>query len=193
MMDDPFVPAYESGLPWYRWQAVNEAVDVSEMEKRLKERYVADPASVLTLNQNGSFSAKNIKGIGTLTGVEVYERGEGGIVTSLLITGSENTYLVNREYNVRYVLCSTDVQITRQDGVTVDGNTLLPSGFFYILTTNSGQNGLSYTLCGGGYGHGVGMSQNGANQMALAGQSFQEILFFYFPDTRLVRYEEDRA
>ncbi|MCD8379467.1 MAG: SpoIID/LytB domain-containing protein [Lachnospiraceae bacterium] len=189
MMDEPFVPAYESALPWYRWQAVNESVDVTEMEKRLKERYASDPSSVLTQNKDGSFSAGNIKNIGTLQNIEVYERGEGGIVESLLITGSKNTYLVNREYNIRYVLCSSDVLITRQDGVTVDGNTLLPSGFFYILTTKTGQNGLSYTLRGGGYGHGVGMSQNGANQMARVGLSCEEILSFYFLDTRLVKYE----
>ncbi len=190
MMNEPFVPAYEADLPWYRWQAVNEAVDVSVMEQRLKERYAADSSSVLTQNKNGSFTAENIKGIGTLLNIEVYERAAGGVAESVLITGSDHSYLVKREYNVRYILCSEDVQITRQDGVTVDGNTLLPSGFFYILTTNLGKNGLSYTLCGGGYGHGVGMSQNGADRMACVGLSFQEILSFYFPDTRLVRYEK---
>ncbi|MCD7752553.1 MAG: SpoIID/LytB domain-containing protein [Lachnospiraceae bacterium] len=189
MMDEPFVPAYESELPWFRWQAVNEAVDVTEMEKRLKERYASDPSSVLTRNKDGSFSGGIIKSIGVLQNIEVYERGEGGIVESLLITGSKNTYLVKREYNIRYVLCSSDVQITRQDGVTVDGNSLLPSGFFYVFTTKTGQNGLSYTLYGGGYGHGVGMSQNGADQMACAGLGCEEILMFYFPDTRLVKYE----
>ncbi len=189
MMDNPFVPAYEAALPWYRWQAVNESVNVSLLEQRLKERYAADPSSVLTRNKDGSFTSGNIKGIGTLLNIEVYERGAGGVVESILITGSDHTYLVNREYNIRYVLCSLNVRITRQDGVTVDGNTLLPSGFFYILTTNSDENGLSYTLCGGGYGHGVGMSQNGADQMARSGLLSEEILMFYFPDTRLVKYE----
>ncbi|MCD7739699.1 MAG: SpoIID/LytB domain-containing protein, partial [Lachnospiraceae bacterium] len=168
MIDEPFVSAYESELPWFRWQAENSQVDVSEMESRLKERYASDPTSVLTKTKNGNFESKSVKGIGKLQNLEVYERGEGGIVESVLITGSENTYLVKREYNVRYVLCSPHMVITRQDGVEVEGNLLLPSGFFYILTTNFGQNGLSYILCGGGYGHGVGMSQNGADQMALA-------------------------
>ncbi|MEG2036509.1 MAG: stage II sporulation protein D [Ruthenibacterium sp.] len=34
-----------------------------------------------------------------------------------------------------------------------------------------------------GYGHGVGMSQNGANAMALAGKSYRDILMHYFPGT----------
>ncbi|MCD8069046.1 MAG: SpoIID/LytB domain-containing protein [Lachnospiraceae bacterium] len=190
MLDEPFVSAYKSELPWYRWKAENSQVDVSEMESRLKERYATDPTAVLTRTKNGDFESKAIKGIGKLQNLEVYERGEGGIVESILITGSENTYLVKKEYNVRYVLCSSDVFITRQDGTEVEGNLLLPSGFFYILSTNLGQNGLSYTLYGGGYGHGVGMSQNGADRMALAGLGCEEILSFYFPDTRLVKYEK---
>ena len=35
-------------------------------------------------------------------------------------------------------------------------------------------------ISGGGYGHGVGMSQNGANEMAKEGYSFEEILDYFF-------------
>ena len=33
---------------------------------------------------------------------------------------------------------------------------------------------------GGGYGHGVGLSQNGANAMAAEGKGYQEILKFFY-------------
>jgi stage II sporulation protein D len=36
---------------------------------------------------------------------------------------------------------------------------------------------------GGGFGHGVGMSQNGANQMALLGKDYLEILSYFYPGT----------
>lgn len=36
-----------------------------------------------------------------------------------------------------------------------------------------------------GYGHGVGMSQTGANLMALTGKTYQEILAHYYPGTAL--------
>ncbi len=39
---------------------------------------------------------------------------------------------------------------------------------------------------GGGYGHGVGMSQYGAYSLAQAGRSFEEILSFYYPGTELL-------
>ena len=36
-----------------------------------------------------------------------------------------------------------------------------------------------------GYGHGVGLSQYGANALALTGKSYQEILSLYYPGTTL--------
>ncbi len=52
----------------------------------------------------------------------------------------------------------------------------------------SEQNG-AYRLEGGGFGHGVGLSQFGAHGRALAGHSFQDILDFYYPSTRLERLD----
>lgn len=43
---------------------------------------------------------------------------------------------------------------------------------------------------GSGNGHGVGMSQNGAKNRAAAGQTYEEILAFYFPGTYLNKGEE---
>lgn len=43
---------------------------------------------------------------------------------------------------------------------------------------------------GSGGGHGVGMSQNGAKNRAIAGQTYEEILDFYFPGTYLNKEEE---
>lgn len=37
-----------------------------------------------------------------------------------------------------------------------------------------------------GYGHGVGMSQNGANQLALNGKNYKQILSHYYKGTKLV-------
>ena len=37
-----------------------------------------------------------------------------------------------------------------------------------------------YKIRGGGYGHGIGMSQNGANEMAKNGKTYIEILTLFF-------------
>ena len=38
----------------------------------------------------------------------------------------------------------------------------------------------TFTIWGGGYGHGVGMSQNGAQEMAREGKNYEEILMFFY-------------
>ena len=40
-----------------------------------------------------------------------------------------------------------------------------------------------------GYGHGVGMSQLGANEMAREGADYEQILEHYYTGTRLARAE----
>ena len=43
---------------------------------------------------------------------------------------------------------------------------------------------------GKGYGHGVGLCQWGALQMALGGSNYRKILYFYYPGTALRKYED---
>ena len=43
----------------------------------------------------------------------------------------------------------------------------------------------SITLNGIGYGHGVGLSQYGAINMAKSGMNYRQILSFYYPGTEL--------
>lgn len=44
-----------------------------------------------------------------------------------------------------------------------------------------------------GYGHGVGMSQTGAQYMAKQGATFQEILYWYYPGAQLTAVDEKKA
>ena len=65
--------------------------------------------------------------------------------------------------------------ITRQDGTETDSSALLPSAFFTIE-----KSGDTFLIKGGGFGHGIGMSQNGANEMAKNGKDYKEILALFF-------------
>lgn len=71
--------------------------------------------------------------------------------------------------------------ITEKDGTVTEGGTLLPSSYFQAEETP----GTSILLTGGGYGHGVGMSQNGANEMAAQGYTCEEILDYFFKDVEI--------
>jgi stage II sporulation protein D len=56
----------------------------------------------------------------------------------------------------------------------------IKSTFFKIIPQTAG-----VILEGNGHGHGVGMSQWGANQMAASGHSYQEILKYYYSGVEL--------
>lgn len=190
MIVNPFVEGYEAEEGWYRWSAEGVEVNADALLARLKERYQANPNVILTKNKNGAFVSKDVKALGQIKNITVLERGGGGICKSVVIEGSEQTYKVLLEYNIRYVLNGAGTTVTKADGTSLVCSTLLPSAFFYLDTVHLGQNVISYNIYGGGYGHGVGMSQNGANRMAQEGLLCQEILETFFPKTIFVNYEE---
>ncbi len=191
MLVQPFAEGYEAQESWYRWQAEYVEADSGALLQRLKERYAANANVVLTKNRKGKFVSQPIKELGDLKRIYISERGAGGICKSLILEGSKATYQVLLEYNIRYVLNGAGVTVTRNDGTQVYCGILLPSGFFCIDMVQFGNTVTAFHIYGGGYGHGVGMSQNGANRMARTGMSCQDILEFYFPGTILVSYERD--
>ena len=72
--------------------------------------------------------------------------------------------------------------ITEKDGSIVNGSNLLPSAYFELNV----KSGKAVQIQGKGYGHGVGMSQNGANEMAREGYGWQEILNYFL---RILRWK----
>lgn len=186
MIASPFVDGYEKEEGWYRWNACAVEVNAEAILARLKERYELKPDAILTKNKKGEYESKTIKNIGDIKSIRIAERGAGGIAKSMIIEGSKNTYKVLLEYNIRYILNGVGTTVTKQDGTTAYCSSLLPSAFFYIDEVHLGDRLISYNLYGGGYGHGVGMSQNGANRMAQTGLSCDEILGRFFVGTKFV-------
>ncbi|MBQ8802066.1 MAG: SpoIID/LytB domain-containing protein [Tyzzerella sp.] len=149
--------AYEKDLAWFKWTAEIPALTLQNL---------------LELNTGMK--------IGTLQSVSITKRGVGNVALELVATGTENTITVQTENDIRSALGGSGVKITRQDGSTISSSSLLPSAFFTIE-----KNGDKYIIKGGGYGHGIGMSQNGANEMAKAGKTYEEILTFFYPGTKV--------
>lgn len=149
--------AYEENLPWYRWKAVVPTQTMSNL---------------IELNTG--------KEIGSLQNITITKQGTGGVALQIVAIGSEGKITVNTENKIRSALGGTGYEITKHDGTIVKSTKLLPSAFFTIAKT-----GGNYIIEGGGYGHGIGMSQNGANEMAKAGKTYDEILQFFYPDTEV--------
>ncbi len=149
--------AYEKDLPWYRWEAVIPHAVLSNL---------------VELNSG--------KEIGELRDIRVSKRGTGDIALQITIIGTDKTIEINTENRIRSVLGGEGYHITKQDGTVIESTRLLPSAFFSIE-----KNGKNYIIKGGGYGHGIGMSQNGANEMAKEGKTCEEILQFFYADTQV--------
>lgn len=64
-------------------------------------------------------------------------------------------------------------------------NTILPSAYLILTPILDKEELLGYSIIGGGYGHGVGMSQNGADALAASGTGYQDILAYYYIGTEL--------
>ena len=101
-------------------------------------------------------------------------------MAQLEVTGTKGKTVLENEYTIRETLSAKGYTITRKDGSTVDSMTLLPSAYFICTPVEENGTVSGYRFQGGGYGHGVGMSQNGANQMAKEGKSWKEILNFFY-------------
>lgn len=150
----------------------------------------ANPDAILT-RLGSRLESRSIKTIGRIRGIDVLERNAGGAITRLQIRGSRHTIEVSTEYNVRALLNVQGGSIRRQDGSKVDGSALLPSACMEITPLFDKKGELSgWRFRGGGYGHGVGLSQNGANGMAKQGKSFAEILHFFYTDVELTDISE---
>lgn len=171
---------YESGEAWYRWNYESKEVDGKRLLSAMKARYEVNEKLVLTLNEEGDFESKPVTKLGQIKDISVVKRGNGGVADELLIEGTENTFKVISEHNIRYVLNNGVSKVVRQDGSEVASPSLLPSGYFSITTSKEDDIVVGYTLSGGGYGHGVGMSQNGAKEMAKKGFGSNEILTFFY-------------
>ena len=170
------IKSYDSEYPWYRWSLNENISDYSKViNDRLAETISTFGNKILVL-EKGEYVEKEISSIGEIKDIQVTKIGESGIVMELVITGTEHTIKVSMQSAVRQLLAPTGLTVKLSDGTKNTGMSLLPSGFFYVDVAEG-----KVIINGGGYGHGVGMSQNGAKAMAEAGLGYADILAQYFP------------
>ena len=94
--------------------------------------------------------------------IEVLRRGSSGRVTSLKIEGKSGSKILLKLDDIRRVLRE------------------LPSTLFVVKEIKEGK----WLFSGGGFGHGAGMSQSGAIELAKKGWTTKQILSHYYPKTK---------
>ena len=161
----------ERDLPMYRWTVT----------------YTEDEMRSAIENGLARCSGVSATSVGKIKKIEVSSRDDSGLVKEVTITGSDGTVVVSGQSNIRVLFATDGKVITEQDGSELTGWTGVPSNFYYVKKDND--SGL-YTLKGGGYGHGVGMSQNGANELAKRGYTCGEIISHYYNGAVLSTVEQ---
>lgn len=92
---------------------------------------------------------------------------------------------VMSQHTIRQALGGAQDVVTKKDGSSYIMGDLLPSAYFYIEkiydnNEEKGDNLKQIILHGAGFGHGCGMSQNGAKNLAARGLTAGEILAYYY-------------
>lgn len=100
-----------------------------------------------------------VKKLGSFKEIKIISRDEHNHVTKVLVDGKSYTGV---EFRKKIGLRSTDFDIDINNDI-------------FSITTR-------------GYGHAVGMSQNGANYLAKNGHDYKEILKYYYKDITIEKY-----
>lgn len=153
---------YECDEPWYRWSVT---VKAEEIKSRVSELYPE---------------------IGQLQDMKIQQRSSGGAAKQLLLTGTSGTTLIETEYGIREFLSPGEEPIQLQDGSDNTSMKILPSAYIVIETIKENDEPSAFCIYGGGYGHGVGMSQNGAKYLAKDGLTWQQILSVFYKNFVIV-------
>ncbi|WP_310603958.1 SpoIID/LytB domain-containing protein [Anaerosporobacter sp.] len=171
---------YDSDFAWYRWQTKVSLADLKKtIDAKLKSRYNANSRLILTL-VNGKYISTPVETVGNIKSITITKRATGGVATEVIIKGSKNTVKVISEYNIRILLSPSGNDVVRQDDSKISNMSLLPSAFIIIDEIKKDDKLTGYKIRGGGYGHGVGMSQNGVKAMVEDGYKYEDILEHYY-------------
>jgi len=180
---------FESREGWYRWTYQVEELDREQMLQVLQKRYAANSSLVLTW-QDDAYISLPVEELDDIREISVEKRGSGGVADELVIETESQRIKVISEHNIRYVLCDGVTKVVRQDGSQIASPNLLPSAFFVLETKKEDGSVTGYTLRGGGFGHGAGMSQNAARSMAECGYSASQILLYFYEKCSIVNLYE---
>ena len=184
----------DSGSRFHRWKVELTPAQLRNiLNSHLSDMYTASPQLILTKVDQNFISRPIPSDVGVVSDMRITQRGESGVVIRLEITTATGVYQIINQYNIRFTLrtvsssagSNVTTHFARNTDTTYTQTSLtqstLASGFFAI-----DKSGGNFVLYGGGYGHGVGMSQYGASGLGNRGYSFDEILESYYAQIDLV-------
>lgn len=189
---DKTITGNGSSSSYWRWEVTFSHEELENMLNRNLYKLKQERNSSVYKLKGDIWSLESIgyNPVGELKSIKVIKRGPSGIATDFMIKGSEGTYIVVRENSIRKLFnfskesrdSQEDIYLIGKSGKRISKNvTMFPSAFFAVEKNENG-----YTFYGGGFGHGVGMPQWSAIDLAKnKGYDYKEILGRYYPDSEL--------
>lgn len=166
-------------------------VDLSKEKKFHK--FISDPVESYDMNSpyyrwTATLSSKlgMDEKYGLLKSLKVNERSSSGYILSLTVVFEEGERTYNSENDIRFALGKYLMEVELADGTKRSDYSSVPSACFEIKSQKDG----TIVLCGGGFGHGIGMSQYGADAMGREGKNWQEILTFYYKGAEITNVSD---
>lgn len=150
---------YDYDCTLYRWSMEESVKEISE-----------------------GFARSTGNNVGNITDIEVLERVNGGAAVKVKVTGDKGETVIDSESAIRAAFGNANVDMNTKSGTTRSAN--LPSTFCVFEKVTEGKKLTGFKITGGGYGHGIGMSQNAANKMAES-MTYAQILEFFYRGTTL--------
>ncbi len=175
---------YDRRYDLYRWELNVTTQELSEsFNKKLKDRRNAFPDNILVRNAKGEYVKQSVDNVGMIESITVDRRVTGGAAVSVIVAGSKNTVRIEGENHIRYMFGVAGVPLVTVNGTFVNMASL-PSAFcIFEPYTDGGKS--CFKITGGGYGHGIGMSQNAVYTMVNNGMSYKDVLGFFYPGTEV--------
>ncbi len=193
---------FDNNSPYFRW--VREW-DIKELEDVLKKTLVTQSATGFVKPR-----LENPDNFGTLKDIKVIKRGVSGKAMSINIITDKNVFNVQKELVIRRTF-KKDNKALPSANIVFDFETIKdnkqekfePDNLVWSnwdenetspktqdskkdrKTKNTNDTVTRVIVHGGGYGHGVGMSQFGAGEMNNKGYTYAEIIQHYFADTAI--------
>ena len=172
--------ALEKDEEYFRWDV---ELDIKANEEKMKEVIVDtySPSNTKIELDNRMSSKVNGNGLNTSSfggfkAMKVLKRSTGGAIVSLSMEFANGCVIINDELVIRRVLGQAATKTKLGDGSSKKITSLYSSAFTMI------PNERGYHIYGGGYGHGCGMSQDGAKYLAREGKDYVSIIQFFFKD-----------
>lgn len=187
------IKSYDSDSPYFRWKFTMDKKTLNEtVNSNIYERYKKKPESFKKL-WNFNIYRKTVipeEGIGKIEDIYISKRGKAGNVLEMTIISETGTYRIEGDINIKRLLTPKDMVVTPIYGKKKENLSSFLSSFFIIDKELQNKSIKQVTIYGGGYGHGVGMSQYGVISLVRTGKNFKEILSLYYNNINFSDYHD---